>query len=813
MKITQVHSSLFVLMLALGVVATVMGLLQLYGSATVLLDSSFVRYFVIYCAFGLLAFEACSRWFRINEWCTGAAVVGVIVISTGTVWPLLVSVWFVLACFILGSSILSVLQIDKNNESAITRFLIGAGAYGTTAGLMAHFPINYPGVYGIALAIPVIFGWRLLTETACSLYTLAKQPSKFSWLDRAIMLIALVHFCVALMPEVGHDALATHLFIPAHLAYRHEWGFDVTTYVWAVMPMMGDWLFSIGYMLAGETAARMINVGFIFILSWLVRDMVLWAGGNAIGSRWAVLLFLTIPLTFTESSSLFIESVWAAFLLAGSLSVLKVLYADVNHKINLPVPGLLLGSALAAKAVTFTMLPALLLMFIWKQRIWFKINLFRNIILGLLLFILIGAIPYITAWYITGNPVFPFFNGYFQAPQYPAVNFSAPPIFEQGVSWDTIYRITFESGRYLESNPGAAGFQWLLLLLPALIMFIVKWNRRGLLLLFIGILPLVLAFQETAYLRYVFPSFAIFSAAIGVLLATVFSSKPDLLYRFVLVITISAISLNMLFFRSGTYYGTIALKPLLSDEGRSQYLLHKLPIRNAVELVNKLNNNVSPVAVFSSPLTAGLVADGLYPNWYNNGFQSLVQNASTTSSIAELLLQKGVDYVILDQNWGQADKRKIIEDATDMLAALGAISVRQLKKSYLFNSELLANSDFSEKTGWIQASVSSDQSSKQISVSVTSPAYQLVPVVEGRRYLNSVTAVCPDYSALGRIQVNWLDSRSDFISTDIRVFDCTASELSHSVEVYAPHDAAYAVVYATGHTKTPIVIKKVSFKQ
>ena len=155
------------------------------------------------------------------------------------------------------------------------------------------------------------------------------------------------------MPEVGHDALAMHLFVPAHLSLRHEWSFDVTKYVWAVMPMMGDWLFSIAYMLGGETAARLINVSFIFILCRLVRDLVLWAGGNAVGARWSVLLFLATPLTFTESSSLYIESVWASFVVAGSLSIFKLLpSAEDNKKIQLPIAGLLLGGALAAKAVT-----------------------------------------------------------------------------------------------------------------------------------------------------------------------------------------------------------------------------------------------------------------------------------------------------------------------------------------------------------------------------------------------------------------------------------------------------------------------------
>ncbi len=39
-----------------------------------------------------------------------------------------------------------------------------------------------------------------------------------------------------------------HLLIPAYLETKHQWSFDVTTYAWAAMPMLGDWIFSLGYM-------------------------------------------------------------------------------------------------------------------------------------------------------------------------------------------------------------------------------------------------------------------------------------------------------------------------------------------------------------------------------------------------------------------------------------------------------------------------------------------------------------------------------------------------------------------------------------
>jgi 4-amino-4-deoxy-L-arabinose transferase-like glycosyltransferase len=768
--------------------------------------------FFLFLVVSTVAVEVFARWIKVNRLAAGGVAACVIAIFTGTIWPLLVTIWFSFASYVLGRTILVLLKIDKEKLPNITAALVGAGTYGTAVGLLAHFPINYPGLYGFALAVPVVLGWRSVYEAVRSLGQYCTEPSEAKWHDLAIALVALVHFSVALMPEVGHDALAMHLFIPGHLATRHEWGYDVTTYVWAVMPMMSDWLFSIGYMLAGETAARLINVGFIFVLSWLVRDLVMWAGGSAIGARWAVLLFLTTPLTFTESSSLFIESVWATFIVAGSLSVFKLLQRNNDQSAHLPVAGFLLGGALAAKAVTFTILPVLLLLLVLRYRTWGQRKLIGAIALGLVLFIAVGGIPYATAWHLTGNPVFPFFNQIFKSPFWSAVAFEAPAVFGKGLTWDVIYQATFHTERFLESKPGAPGFQWLLLFIPALPILLFARQHKGVILFVVAGLSIALTFQSTAYLRYVFPSFAWVAAGIGVALSAV-HTEAAFTRRVLSIVGWTVVFLNLVFFKSGTYYGDLSLQPLMSQSGREIYLNNRLPIRNAIELVNQLNVGRAPVAVFSSPLTAGLNSNGLYPNWYNHQFQAKVTEATTSDHVAQLLMDKGVDYVILDSNWGAADKRKVIEGATEKITEQGSITVRKLKSSYQFQTELLKNPDFSSYDGWSLPSDMHEQRSGRITVSVSSPASQLVSVVAGRRYQNSVMAICKDQPTQGRVQVNWLDSKSNFISTDIRVFECTQSQTAHTMEVVAPRSASTAVVYASGHTSIPIIFSEVSFKQ
>ncbi len=812
----RITTLLLLLLFALGSALTIFGLSHLAFPEALSLSFAGVLIYIgslVFCAVLVLMG---AKWSRRNPMIIGGSIIVGLALLSGAIWPLMVTLWFAIASTLLGRTILAAFRFKTNDIDWTVSFLVGAGVYGSAVGLFAHFPVNYPGVYGVLLALPLILERRLLLDLIESIgKTLAQgnpPEERTAWLEVLIAVAALVHFAVALMPEVGHDALAMHLFIPAHLSLRHQWGFDVSTYVWAAMPMLGDWIFSLCYMLAGETAARLINVGFIFVLAKLIRDLVVWAGGTSAGARWAVLIFLSTPLTFTESSSLFIESVWAAFVVAGTLALLRTCAASDSRKIDLPLAGILLGSALAAKAVTLTILPVLLLLVIWRYKVLLRAEYYRGLVLGLGVFMLLGLIPYVTSYTLTGNPVFPFYNNLFQSPYYPAVKFEGPSIFGKGVTWDVLYQATFHSEKYLESKPGAAGFQWLLLFVPAVAALTVGRQRRGLALVLIGVSFVVITFQPMSYLRYVFPSFAIFAAVMGLAFSEGWGGKQSL-QRVGCITGCIVVVLNLLFLRAGTYYGDFSLKALMSEAGREAYLQERLPIRNAIKVVNQLNMGRTPVAVLSSPLTAGLAADGLYPSWYNHKFQTLINTANTDREVAKVLLGKGVDFVILDTSWGDAQKRSLIENATEKISDLGSVSVRSLRKEYLFKTELLKNTGTFDTEAWSRAEGVVMTPTGEAVVTVTSTATQIVPVTQGHRYLNANVALCKDQPAQGRLQVNWLDAKAQFVSTDIRLFDCTNLPVKHSMEVIAPPKSAFAAVYVSGHTSIPLVFKEVSFLQ
>lgn len=760
---------------------------------------------------------ALSKWLGENNNLAFGIGVLVLALVAGSVWPLLVVLWFFTASTILGSWLLKKGNVEAENW--LNCFLVGAGIYGTVAGLFAHLPVNYPGTYGLALAIPILFGRDLLKHWFKEVTQWTKQTKQTHnireyCLNIVISVVALIHIVVAFMPEVGHDSLAAHLFIPAHLLARHQWGFDVGNYVWATVPALGDWVFSIAYMLGGETAARLINVSFIFVLAWLVRTLVLWAGGSLVGARWAILIFLSSPLTFTVSNSLFIESIWASFAVAGTMAVLKVCTNKESNQDQLIIAGVFLGLAVAAKAITFTMLPVLLVILIWQYKAWFKVGAVKSLILGLIAFLLLGCIPYFTAWWLTGNPVFPFFNETFHSPLWPSTNFEDSR-WSKGLTWDFIYKATFQTGKYMETTPGGAGFQWLLVFLPALGVLVATMHRRGMVLVIFALFSIMLCFHSTAYLRYIFPAYVVLIAAIGVgmtMISKISTIQTKILYSF----GVMAVILNIIFLSAGPFvYRDFPINSIFSDTNKEVYLTQRLPIRNAVKLVNALNTDQTTVAVFGTPQIAGLTANALLDNWYNYKWRDAFMAVKTSQDVIDLFMKNHVDFIITDTPEPQTlVQRAMLDKVTIKIAQFGSISILKLNHDFLFNKELLQNPTFKTIDGWLLNGIAHfEANTNTLVVSMVAPATQSIKINPGRSYKNFVVARCFKDNTQGRVQVIWQDVKGRFIRPDIKVFTCTTDWQEISMEVIAPLDAASVYVYATGHTAKSIEFKSVSFRE
>jgi hypothetical protein len=531
------------------------------------------------------------------------------------------------------------------------------------------------------------------------------------------------------------------------------------------------------------------------------------------GGKWATLLFLATPLTFTETSSLFVEAVLGSFVVAGTMAMFRlVTSSQENRGAELKVGGLMLGFAAATKAVTLSILPALLILLFFRWRYWLNRHYAPSVIFGLVLFLVVGAIPYCTAWFIAGNPVHPFFNAIFKSPYYPPINFDNA-LFKSGVSWDLPYRVIFDSGKYLEATNGASGFQWLLLLPGALVILFLKKYRRALLLFTITVISVASIFHSQSYLRYVYPASILLIAVIGVALSAA-SKQGGMLWKAFSLVAWFALGLNLLFLPAATWsYRDMPLKILLGDPFRSQYLENRLPVRRAVEFVNYLNLENAPVAFFSQSFAAGLNADALYVNWYNFRFKDMIDKAASARDIASVLREYGSSIVLLDEGWGTAEKRKFIKEATESIAVFGSINVREIKNEYRFGKELLDNPELTGALGWnLIAGVNVAADAGSLMVSVTAPIAQTVKLRGGVSYINEVTARCGSTPGQGRTQVNWYDTKMHFISASIKVFECTTDWKDHRQIVVAPKNAQYGIVYGTSHTSTPIEITRISLR-
>ena len=287
-------------------------------------------YFAGFLAFVLavVGLGAARRWRALP---TGVVAAVVMAAAFGQLGALATVAWFALSCVLLGRLVLRRWPEVGDVECG----LVGMVGHGTVVGMLVAWPANYAGVYALLLALPL---WFARADAAAVLrrgrdwFVAERRPGAAGWRDEAVAAavaaIALVHLLVVAMPETGHDALVSHLLMPARIAFRSVWEFDVAAHAWCVMPALGDWLYTIGYVLAGENGARLVNFACVLLLGRLVFDAARWLGGERVGALVGVLVFLTTPLTLTETSSLFIEGMWSCCVVGAALAVLRVIARD-----------------------------------------------------------------------------------------------------------------------------------------------------------------------------------------------------------------------------------------------------------------------------------------------------------------------------------------------------------------------------------------------------------------------------------------------------------------------------------------------------
>ena len=311
-------------------------------------------------------------------------------------------------------------------------------------------------------------------------------------------------------------------------------------------------------------------------------------------------------------------------------------------------------------------------------------------------------------------------------------------------------------------------------------------------------------------LRYVLPSFALVSAA----LVLAFSGADRGLNAAGVVAGGLLVLLNTGFIQSATYYGQLRPQVLLSNDARARYLTDNLPTRKVVEIVNRLNPGGSPVAVFGSPLTAGLKSDALYASWYNLKWFNKYNASHQEGALAALLRRENVEWLIIDTAQLTPERLQTLMAVSLPVATVNGVALRRFDYIDQPLSELLKNSDLATSAGWgLTDPASYDAAQKTLTVNVKTPATQAVGVEAGQTYKVVVSVRCATLPTDGRAQVNWQDANGMFVKADITTYPCTDDWVTHEMSVTAPEEAVTAIIYASGHTLIPLAFKSVSFKQ
>ena len=573
------------------------------------------------------------------------AVTGATVYTIVAVGPVafLTVILILLSSFALGRTIFAL--PSRSVTDAILSALLGLSVYTFAVSIAAHWKVNYSWGYLTALAVPLIANGPRAVAFVARVPALMR-PANLRPAEQlaagALVFVLAAHWLVTLQPEVGPDALAVHLAVPDSVAWLHRFSFDVNERLWAVMPMNGDWCFTLCYMLGGEPAARLFNfvllIGIVTLLISAIRKWLPLAPALFLAA-----LFLATPLVQLVTGSLFVENLWALLCLGALISIDR--YRDCDDSRYLYLAFVLLGASAATKFGALAFAAPIILISAWI--LWKKPEprgRLRQALLAALCFAAFAAPPYVGAFVKTGNPAFPYLSRIFPS-RFPALAAGVgvlPP--GQHLGRRTPFDLTFHTSLFYEVQDGAAGFQYFVLLPLAALCLGRKWPPlailSGITFALFGLLSL--AIQPDV--RYLYPALApatiFLSAAVADL--PVFDRT---LGRSVLALAVVLFFLDLYFLPSSGWMHKDFVTNPASRKARAAYLTAYAPERNLIAEMSHVHPG-APTAFFESNATAGLRAPSVTASWHTAAFNNRIANATSAADCFRALHDFGVQFVI-----------------------------------------------------------------------------------------------------------------------------------------------------------------------
>lgn len=419
----------------------------------------------------------------------------------------------VLAVALLGAAAWSVgdalLSTTSHGRPALA-LTLGLILVGMLAGWTLTWPIHHPVVWAVLLLAPVALRRRALAasahDAACRWRdAVADAPRTAAW---ATMLLG-VASVACWIPTLQSDDLGYHLNLPTQLMLHGRYAPDAEYQVWSYAPWAGDALHGIVFVLARQDAHGALNALWLVLIAALIGGPLATALRATALERWiAVALFATFPPVVWMAAGMQTELASTAVLLALVALILgpgSDTRADARLPRGLFAGAILFAGLFALKLVHGLAALPLLAFALWRHRACIP---WRWLPLACVPCIALATSSHVHAWIATGNPVLPMFNHVFESPFFPREQFHDPR-WHAGFGPDILWRISFDTARYVEGWPGGLGFG-LIALAGLWLLRLVRPAHGG---LFLAVTACVLLpLLPMQYARYAWPGMALLLA-------------------------------------------------------------------------------------------------------------------------------------------------------------------------------------------------------------------------------------------------------------------------------------------------------------
>jgi len=690
-----------------------------------------------------------------------------------------------------------------------------------------------------------IVQWRSLAAAGleCRRLFVSRQRSIERAPNAEVGIIVVLLGCVFLLdlswtlaPEIHFDALAAHL--PVAKYYGEH---PVSWLTYGSVANLVDLLFASALSLYGQSVARLL-----VLATSVLTTLGVFAFGRALLSArvglWAAALFFSTPLVSWLSATAYVDTGVTMFSLASLLAFFR--WRRDRQTSWLWASGLLLGAAIGAKSNALLGLPVIGLVLLWdlirsNQSVRERLKGLAGYLLGIGL---IAGPGVILSYAITGNPCYPLpvLDKVFKSGVASSISLiSNADMFGTGTSPVALLKLplafTFETQKFGESLPaGGIGLALMLAPLALITLMIGKTVARqaaillAVCLVYIGCLAAIMQ-----YVRYYIPVHPVVAVLAATILAYAFKKGQQsvtLVLLGVVVATQVIMSPLMYTYMADRY----PIKVAFGLETRESFLARSLGIYPLAQFLNK---NLEPghkvLAVGAANVRFYVNAPMATPG--DSEVLKLVAR-STPATFASALIQDGFSHIFVDRTAHEMtlhlfySTEPFLSQFTTLEYANSDVRAYRLREVAVepdLARNLLPNPGFEylskshDPSGWDPYGIpligQTPGQAHSGNIAVRSDAddglYTHIPVEPGKVYSLGYWCRADRPGQFARLQVNWLNDRSEIIDASIEVVSAESEWAWRAFSAMSPEGCKKALVYVSVHQNSEVWFDDYMFVQ